>query len=204
MYTLYMHIFPNNKRYIGITRQNPLKRWNNGKGYPTNEYMTNAIKKYGWENVKHEIIYTDLTSKEAEEKEIELISFFNSANRKYGYNIEHGGIKNCIVSDETREKNRLGHLHKHSRPYTEEMRKQHSNYMKEHWKDDEFKNKLLNGLKKNHCKKIMCVETNEIYESIVEAGIKTNINRRHIGECAKGYRKKAGGFHWRLVGVGND
>lgn len=33
MYIVYMHICPNNKKYIGITSQKPEKRWGNGKNY---------------------------------------------------------------------------------------------------------------------------------------------------------------------------
>lgn len=45
-YTVYMHIAPNNKIYIGITSKKPKYRWNNGTGYINNDYFTRAIKKY--------------------------------------------------------------------------------------------------------------------------------------------------------------
>ena len=33
-YTVYMHICPNGKKYIGITKQKPIKRWGyNGINY---------------------------------------------------------------------------------------------------------------------------------------------------------------------------
>ena len=44
-----MHIAPNNKRYIGITKQNPIKRWLYGKGYQKQDYFYNAILKYRME-----------------------------------------------------------------------------------------------------------------------------------------------------------
>ena len=44
-YCVYMHTCPKGRVYIGITRNNPLKRWQNGTGYRTNEYFTRAIKK---------------------------------------------------------------------------------------------------------------------------------------------------------------
>ena len=44
-YCVYMHTCPKGRVYIGITRNNPLKRWQNGTGYRTNEYLTRAIKK---------------------------------------------------------------------------------------------------------------------------------------------------------------
>ena len=57
-YTVYMHIFPNNKVYIGITNKNVNSRWRkNGVGYTNCPRMNNAINKYGWENVEHKILY---------------------------------------------------------------------------------------------------------------------------------------------------
>ena len=47
-YCVYKHTSPNGMVYIGITRQNPIKRWMNGKGYSYNTYFYNAILKYGW------------------------------------------------------------------------------------------------------------------------------------------------------------
>lgn len=75
-YTIYKHIFPNNKIYIGITQQKPEKRWQHGLGYRAQPLMWNAIQKYGWENIKHEILFENLTLEEANLKEIELIIIF--------------------------------------------------------------------------------------------------------------------------------
>jgi hypothetical protein len=36
----------------------------------------NAIKKYGWENIKHEVLFEGLTKQEADKKEIELITYY--------------------------------------------------------------------------------------------------------------------------------
>lgn len=102
-YIVYEHIFPNNKRYIGITCRSPKKRWKGGKyGYLHNRYMINAISKYGWENVKHNILFEDLTKEEAENKEIELIAEFDLTNREKGYNIETGGKSANRITEETR------------------------------------------------------------------------------------------------------
>ena len=105
-YTVYKHIFPNNKIYIGITCRKPEYRWNEGKGYyqKNQSKMYNAIQKYGWENIKHEILYENLTKEEAEAKEIELIEQYNSTNDKFGYNITKGG--NCAgnLTEEMRQK----------------------------------------------------------------------------------------------------
>ena len=53
--------------------------------------LTRAINKYGWDNIQHIILYKNLTQKQAEEKEIDLIKKYKTNIRKYGYNIEPGG-----------------------------------------------------------------------------------------------------------------
>ena len=60
-YSVYKHICPNGKVYIGITMQNPKKRWKNGAGYKNNKYFWNSIVKYGWDNICHDILYENLT-----------------------------------------------------------------------------------------------------------------------------------------------
>lgn len=111
-YTVYKHTSPSNKVYIGITKQNPVKRWDNGSGYSNNEYFQRAIKKYGWNNFKHEILFTGFTKDEATQKEIELIAFYKSNDRNFGYNISSGGEAHngCKQSEELKQK--LSQLYK--------------------------------------------------------------------------------------------
>lgn len=102
-FVVYKHIFPNKKVYIGITQQEPKLRWESGHGYK-NTYVGNAIQKYGWENVEHEILLTNLTKEEAEQKEIELIGKYKSNQKEYGYNIANGGNHKGKCSEETKMK----------------------------------------------------------------------------------------------------
>lgn len=90
-YYVYKHTSPSQKVYIGITRQEPEKRWKKGLGYGRSPSFFGAVKKYGWDNFKHEILFEDLTEEEACKKEIELIAFYKSNNREYGYNLTEGG-----------------------------------------------------------------------------------------------------------------
>jgi hypothetical protein len=95
-FCVYEHLFPNGKRYIGITSKNPEARWENGNGYhqKTQPVMYNAIRKYGWENIKHNILFDNLTEEEAKEKEKELIQEYNTfiyAENPMGYNMTLGG-----------------------------------------------------------------------------------------------------------------
>lgn len=64
-YCVYLHTSPTNKYYVGITKQNPLKRWANGRGYCKNKHFYKAILKYGWDNFKHEIVFSGITKDEA-------------------------------------------------------------------------------------------------------------------------------------------
>lgn len=93
IWSVYIHISPSNKYYVGITSQNPIKiRWGKeGKGYKRSQYFWRAIQKYGWDNFQHEIFAEHLTKEEACKMEKTLIRELNSNNRDYGYNICSGG-----------------------------------------------------------------------------------------------------------------
>ena len=104
MFSVYIHTnLINGKKYIGITSQKPEYRWADGKGYKHNDYFTKSIFKYGWNNFSHEIIYSNLSKKEACLKEQELIEKYKSNLHDFGYNMESGGIY-CKISKETKDK----------------------------------------------------------------------------------------------------
>ena len=78
-----MHTFPNGKRYIGITKQELNARFDNGNGYKNNP-MKRAIKKYKWENVKHDLLFDNLTKEQAEQS-IENAFLENKVETKVDY-----------------------------------------------------------------------------------------------------------------------
>lgn len=91
-YTVYMHVSPSNKRYIGITSLDINRRWRkNGKGYKHQQYFYRAIKKYGWDNFQHIIVAKGLDEETAKWLEVELIREFDTTNQDNGYNISLGG-----------------------------------------------------------------------------------------------------------------
>ena len=67
--------------------------------------MKRAIDKYGWENIDHKILVTELDAESANEIEMFLIEMFHTNNPKYGYNITSGGdgYKGTSHSEETKE-----------------------------------------------------------------------------------------------------
>lgn len=114
MYTIYCHVFPNTKRYIGITKTDLNKRWGNGENYKTCPLVYCAICKYGWDNIQHEILDKVDTLDSAETLERFYISKFQTQNRKYGYNILPGGdVGNNHADEEMRRKLGNGWRGKH-------------------------------------------------------------------------------------------
>lgn len=98
MYTVYMHITPSNKYYIGITKQSVNDRWKNGLGYSTQLHFWRAIIKYGWDNIQHIIVAENMSRKDACALERQLITTYKSKDPKFGYNCTDGGDGTCGFS----------------------------------------------------------------------------------------------------------
>ena len=49
------------------------------------------------------------------------------------------------------------------------------------------------------CKKVLCIETGEVYDSMTEAVENTGVAQSSISTCCNGKLKHAGGFHWCFV-----
>ena len=193
-YIVYMHICPNSKKYIGITKQSPEKRWKKGEGYKTQNLFYRAIKKYKWENIKHIILFKNLSYEIACKKEIEYIKKYKTNNYNFGYNVSSGGKGNngVIISEKQKQiisKALKGNKHAKGYKHTEE----------------ECKKMSLAKLGKPNIKlskKVLCIETNIIYSSIAEAKRKTGIS--HIDQVCRGGRNYAGKFknkklHWKYI-----
>ena len=105
-YTVYIHISPNNKYYVGITKQQVKRRWRGGSGYKRNKNFYSAIQKYGWNAFQHEIIASHLTKDEACKFEITLISALKSNQKDFGYNKSIGGEGSLGVSPTEEQRNK--------------------------------------------------------------------------------------------------
>lgn len=195
MFTVYKHTTPNGKSYVGITSQKTYQRWNGGKGYKTQKKFYRAILKYGWSNIKHEVLYENLTEQEAYQKEKELINKYNSTDPKFGYNSSTGGE---LIS--------LGV--KHSANWKRKM----SRFHKTHPNSGQFKKGVCPStcFKKNHIpwnkginserrKQVVCIETNIVYESTVEAAKDNNTHCGNISRVCSGKLKSLYGLHYKYV-----
>lgn len=111
----------NGKKYVGVTSQDPEKRWNNGKGYTKRQpHMYNAIQKWGWDSFEHQILISDISVEDASLIEQTLIAEWNLQDPQYGYNAQSGGLTHATLSDEIKEK--ISKAHK-GKKMTEEQKK---------------------------------------------------------------------------------
>lgn len=101
-YTVYCHISPGGKRYVGITSTIPEKRWSRGNGYKQNAHFWRAIQLYGWDAFTHEILAQQLTYEQAADLERSLIESWDLTNPQNGYNLSKGD--GAGISEETRHR----------------------------------------------------------------------------------------------------
>lgn len=113
-YSVYMHIFPDGKRYVGMTSSVPVeKRWGSKGCHYQTQSVYKAILAYGWKNVNHEVVCEGVSFEDAEAKERELISRYQTTDPQHGYNIAFGGVRGeGVLNDSTKEKLRQwGYAH---------------------------------------------------------------------------------------------
>ena len=217
-YCVYMHMAPNGKKYIGITRCKPRnRRWQNGHGYVTQVKFHNAIKKYGWENFKHVILLDDLTEEEASKAEQKYIEQYKTTDNRYGYNVTSGGEAGYHLTEEQKRKisnankgsnnGMYGHQYTdeekeffasvwRGRKHSMESRKKMSEYAKAHPEVKSHK-----GKEHPMAKAVIQYDKNgnfvARYDTAAEASQKTGVARSGICCCVKGKTKTAGGYMWR-------
>ena len=207
-YVIYMHINKtNDKVYVGLTSMKPEERWSNGSGYHKGTYFRNAIDKYGWDNFEHKIIKENLTKEEASYWEQYYISFYNSMDRRYGYNMSSGGENGSHPQTlETREKISKHYVgftgRKHTEESLEKMRKAKSGenspmYGKHHSEDS--KEKMRKAALNNRGRLYFCVELNRIFDNLNEAHEVTTCPKSAIVQCCQNKQNQSKGYHWKYV-----
>ena len=189
LYTVYCHISPPGKMYFGITSTSVNTRWRDGKGYGDTRHFALAINKYGWDNIKHVILFTGLPKEMACEIEKALIKKYRTTDHRFGYNMTIGGecgMPKGQIFTEERKRNISKALtgKKLSEAHRESLRKSHM------------------GIPSGHRKVVICLdlEGNELneYESMMKAQEETGANFRGISSCCRGKRKTTKGFQWKF------
>lgn len=212
-YSVYCHTSPDGKRYIGITSKVPEERWLNGRGYVANRHFWGAIRKYGWENIHHDVLCTNLTEHEAKNEEKRLIALYDTTDQSKGYNFTHGGDGANTMTEE--QKRRLSEIAKKAyqngrvptmlgKHFSEESRRKMSEAASRRVLSEEHKRHigesikgLMAGGKNPLARAVICIETGEIFTSVKEAADSIGTTRVNVSRCVNGKNKTAGGFHWR-------
>jgi len=191
-YIVYMHrLKKDNRVYIGITCQNPKKRWQNGLGYAHSSYFYNAIMKYGWDNFEHIILYENLSKVDAEQKEVELIIKYKSNKKGYGFNLTEGGFAPTMTEE---QKKKISESEK-GKIVSEETRMKSSKTRKELFKKYGLTPKQKECYKRR-IRPIICVETNIIYNGQKDLKEK-GFNAGNVCRACSNARYTANGYHWK-------
>ena len=106
VWSLYMLSFPSGGCYIGQTIKSVQARFKEHCQSERCRAVSRAIKKYGADNVRVELITTVSTQEDADRTEKELISFFGTLSPN-GYNLTSGGsiyAFDTVQSEETKKK----------------------------------------------------------------------------------------------------
>lgn len=89
---IYKHTFPDGKVYIGQTISgNTEKRWQDGLGYQGQKKVFEAIVKFGWDNIKHEVIEDHIEDANTDARETFYIVAYDAVMNGYNSNYGHGG-----------------------------------------------------------------------------------------------------------------
>jgi len=164
----------NGKKYIGQCRFNRINNWENYLG--SGVYFKKAVKKYGKENFYKSIVAIAYTKEELDKLEIEFIINHNAVESDDYYNLVGGG--NTTIgfhwSEEGRKKLRV--------KKTEETKRRMSESKKIGYKNGNLPK----------IRKVICITTEEIFDSITYGAEKYNIETSGIIRCCKNERKSAG------------
>lgn len=201
-YLVYLHKnITNGKIYVGITSHvDPNNRWRGGRGYQRNVLFTRAIKKYGWDNFNHRIIFKNISKQLACKIETLLIQRYK--NRNICYNIANGGQGTASMNEFIKRKisiscsgKRIGNSNP-MRHLSVEQKKFHSEKMKRTWANNNMIDKLRQGIERgknlgryrgNH-NKMPESTRNAINKAIIKPVLCFNLQ----GELIKEYKSISG------------
>lgn len=231
-YTVYKHTTPSGKVYIGITSTSITKRWKHGKGYEGCSAFYRAITKYGWDNIKHEVVFAGLSKEEACRKEQELIAQYDSANPSHGYNLTLGG-EHYEPNDEWIEKvseshkayykahpeacKRISEIQTGRTASAEtkiKMSLARKRYIQQHPEVKDRCRLTFKGMKRSeenrnklrlaNMDKVICLETSTVFDSIQDAAKWAKVCRSSVSNTLTGRSKTAGGYHFGYYKGGAD
>lgn len=118
---VYVLEFPNGKRYVGQTIQNPIDRWYGNY----NGMVGEAISYFGKKNIMR--YYFAVPNELLDDTERSVIQWLRTTDPEYGYNIFNGGKKGFKQTDET---NRINSEKHKGRKQSEETKKKRADSLR--------------------------------------------------------------------------
>lgn len=181
--------------YVGQTTRTVEARFEDHKHCKTS-YIGRAIRKYRVENFTIEVLEECETADLLNERERFWIAFFK-CRWPNGYNMTDGGEGNWERTPESIEK-----MSRKGKRHTTASRKQialsltgENNPQYGIPLSDETKNKLSQAAPNKRA--VICVETNETFESITAAARNKELCLQDVSRACRNPGRTAGGFHWR-------
>lgn len=154
------------------------------------------LKPYkGSSGYNHIVLYKNKKAKTYDVHRIVAISFLDNKYNKEEVNHKNGNKEDNMVDNlewVSRSENLL-HRHKtlHIKGYW---------YKRKVPKDiveKRLSTKLKNGIWNS--KKVLCIETGEVFNSISDVYKKYNFLSQNVGACCRGIQKTAYGLHWNFL-----
>lgn len=140
-----------------------------------NDYLQRAWNKHGEENFSYSILETcDVDS--LDDAEVFWIDYYRTFSESY--NLESGGNKN--------------------KRHSKYSRKKMSKVMRERVKTPEFRKMIMerarkySGKNNNRARKVICITTNEVFDTLTEASKKTGVRVQDIHKVCVGERITTG------------
>lgn len=211
----------NGKVYIGQS-VDCFRRLKFHKLHENQELLVNTFNKYGISNFSFDIIHAlkEASTEELNDLETMYIEYYKSCDRSFGYNLRQQGgshgkhaistcekiskaltgkkksedhvnkIRSYRASDETKEKLRQKALNRSE----ETLRK-----MSESAKVKIFTEEHRRNIGKAGMKRVRCIDTGEIFDSVGDAAEHFNAKGTHISRVCKGKRSRTRGFRFEYV-----
>lgn len=197
IYAIYNEL--DGKMYVGQTKRGYKLRF---KEHMRHEggcpLFHKAIKKCGENNFHTELLDVANSQAEADALEKAWIYLLGTYKKDNGYNLSMGGAIGSF-NDDTIEK-----MRKRTGKNNGFFGKHHAKEQREKWSAE--RKGLYSGSNHPRARKVICVETGEIFDCIKYAEIKTGARRQRISQVCEGVtgRKTAGGYHWKYVEDGSN
>ena len=156
----------NGKQYIGQRKYDKQGKWKEYLG--SGIILSRAIEKYGLKNFSKEIIEECKTKKILNEREIYWINYYNAVESDNFYNIASGGDGGNTIAG-----------------YTDDQRKLLSTKL------SNMRKGIVNiGKNNGNSRRVICINTMKVFDTINEASIYYNVDKDAIQQCCSDANKR--------------